>query len=84
MNESDFLAIFQTELNGELQRATELALELEKAPDNLELINGLMREFHTIKGAARAIQFEEINIRVRDSMARILFSRIHSLCNLVV
>jgi len=60
MNESDFLAIFQTELNGELQRATELALELEKAPDNLELINGLMREFHTIKGAARAIQFEEI------------------------
>ncbi len=60
MNESDFLAIFQTELDGELQRATELTLALEKAPEDNEILNGLMREFHTIKGAARAIQFDEI------------------------
>lgn len=60
MNESDFLEIFKTELNGELQRATDLTLELEKNPEDLDILNGLMREFHTIKGAARAIQFYEI------------------------
>ena len=61
----DFLAIFRTEVAEQLKRATDLALQLERATtsndDTTNLLESLMREFHTIKGAARAIQFEEIN-----------------------
>lgn len=60
MNEADLLAIFKAELNGELKRATELILKLENQVGDQAILESLMREFHTIKGAARAIQFEEI------------------------
>jgi len=60
MNEADLLEIFKTELNGELKRATELILKLENQAGDQAILESLMREFHTIKGAARAIQFEEI------------------------
>ena len=64
MTEIDFLAIFRSQVEGQLRSASDLALELERASgadENLgELLESLMREFHTIKGAARAIQFDEI------------------------
>ena len=56
----DFIAIFKNELSGHLQQVNELSLALEKDPQDATLYESLMREFHTIKGAARAIKFEEI------------------------
>ena len=64
MAEIDFLAIFRSQVEGQLRSASDLALELERAAgageELTELLESLMREFHTIKGAARAIQFDEI------------------------
>ena len=66
MAEIDFLAIFRSQVEGQLRSASDLALELEleRAAGAAEplnsLLESLMREFHTIKGAARAIQFDEI------------------------
>ncbi len=60
MDEIDFLSIFQQELDEEVRRVTDLILELEKRPEEEEILRSLMREFHTIKGAARAIQFDDI------------------------
>lgn len=56
----DFIAIFKNQLSGHLKQVNELLLELENKPDDSELIQPLMRLFHTIKGAARAVQFDEI------------------------
>ncbi|MBT7306880.1 MAG: hypothetical protein HN842_01605, partial [Gammaproteobacteria bacterium] len=64
MAEIDFLAIFRSQVEGQLRSASNLAMELERAAGagevSNELLESLMREFHTIKGAARAIQFDEI------------------------
>ena len=59
----DFTSIFQQEVAGQIQRITDLALVLEQneaTQANDEVLNGLMREFHTIKGAARAINYNDI------------------------
>jgi len=60
----DFTAIFKAQVDGQIQRITACALALEQCePDlaaNETLLQDLMREFHTIKGAARAIQYEDI------------------------
>ena len=42
------------------QKITTTALELEKAPADRSLLEDLMRSFHTLKGSARAIQFDAI------------------------
>ena len=65
MVDVNFLAIFKAEMAGHVKRATELVLELESTPPEKlakgDVLEALMREFHTIKGAARAIQFTEIS-----------------------
>ena len=65
MADIDFLAIFRTQVEGHLRCASDLALELERVTASGDgtsvLLESLMREFHNIKGAARAIQFNEIN-----------------------
>ena len=56
----DFIEIFKNEVAGHIKEVTRLCLELENDIDNQKLYESLMREFHTIKGAARAIQFDEV------------------------
>ncbi|MFT5759576.1 MAG: two-component system sensor histidine kinase and response regulator WspE [Alteromonadaceae bacterium] len=60
----DFNAIFKDEVAGQIKRITALALLLEnREPEQGKedsVLQDLMREFHTIKGAARAINNEEI------------------------
>jgi len=59
---SELIDIFREEVNSNLKEATRLVLELEQT-DTQEperaLTEALMRVFHTIKGAARAIGFEQ-------------------------
>ncbi len=56
---TDLVAIFQQEVDVNLQEATALILELEKQGYQKPLIENLMRVFHTLKGVARAVQFDQ-------------------------
>lgn len=55
----DFLDIFREEVETNLKEATRLTLALENGEPAREQTESLMRVFHTLKGAARAMQFEE-------------------------
>ena len=56
----DLIAIFKAETEEHLTKLDKGLVELEKQPDNLELLRGLNREVHTLKGAARVFGFCEI------------------------
>jgi len=51
-------ALFALEASQKCQQIERILLNLEHAPDRLELIVPLMRAAHSIKGAARAVQLE--------------------------
>lgn len=59
-NQQKYLNIFKTEADEHLQALSKGLLELEKNPGKIELIHHLMRSAHTIKGAARMLDLEEI------------------------
>ncbi len=54
------LAEFLTESREHLANAEQALLQLEKQPDNLELINTVFRAFHTIKGVAGFMNLKPI------------------------
>jgi chemotaxis protein histidine kinase CheA len=56
---SELVEIFREEVDVNLKEATRLALGLESGAPEREQTEALMRVFHTLKGAARAIGFEE-------------------------
>lgn len=56
----DLIAIFKAETEEHLTKLDNGLVALEKQPDNLELIGGLNRVVHTLKGAARVFGFFEI------------------------
>lgn len=64
MADIDFTSIFKEQAAGQIKRITALALTLEETgegerPDD-DVLKDLMREFHTLKGAARAVQYLDI------------------------
>jgi two-component system, chemotaxis family, sensor histidine kinase and response regulator WspE len=56
---SELVEIFRDEVDTNLKEATRLALALELAAPRRADTEALMRVFHTLKGAARAIGFEQ-------------------------
>jgi two-component system, chemotaxis family, sensor histidine kinase and response regulator WspE len=60
MSELNLLAIFKEEVDGHIQHAVAQTLLLEKSQQKAPILEELMRSFHTVKGASRAVQFEEI------------------------
>jgi two-component system chemotaxis sensor kinase CheA len=56
----DLIAIFKAETEDHLTKLDNGLVELEKQPDNVELVSDLNREVHTLKGAARVFGFCEI------------------------
>lgn len=56
--DSRLSALFALEASQKCQQIERILLNLEHAPDRLELIVPLMRAAHSIKGAARAVQLE--------------------------
>src|SRR4030042_5640063 len=56
----DLIAIFKAETEDHLTKLDNGLVELEKQPDNFELVSDLNREVHTLKGAARVFGFSEI------------------------
>ena len=59
-NSQELMAIFHTESEEILERIFEELLELEKKPTDIELINALYRDLHSIKGAVRMVGFNNI------------------------
>lgn len=57
---NELLAIFRTQLAGHMAQIESLALALEQDPACRKTAEGLMRTFHTIKGASRAIRLDAI------------------------
>lgn len=55
-----FLNQFKEELQEHIQNVNEVLLKLEKEPQNLELLDIIMREVHTIKGSAMIMGYEDI------------------------
>lgn len=55
----ELVDIFQEEVDANLKEATRLALALEQGEPERTDTEALMRVFHTLKGAARAIGFEQ-------------------------
>ena len=56
----EIIAIFKTETEDRLTKLDKGLVELEKKPDNMDLVKELNREAHTLKGAARVFGFSEI------------------------
>ncbi|MCK5706329.1 MAG: hybrid sensor histidine kinase/response regulator [Candidatus Aureabacteria bacterium] len=59
-DKSEFLATFRDESNEHIENLNNGLLNLEKDPENQELIEEMFREAHTLKGAARMMGFDEI------------------------
>jgi two-component system chemotaxis sensor kinase CheA len=56
----DIIAIFTAETEDRLTKLDKGLVELEKKPDDMDLVGELNREAHTLKGAARVFGFSEI------------------------
>ena len=56
----DFISIFKVETEDRLTKLDKGLVELERKPDNIDLVSELNREAHTLKGAARVYGFYEI------------------------
>ncbi len=75
----DLIAIFKAETEEHLTNLDNGLVELEKQPDNVELVRRLNREVHTLKGAARVFGFspiQDIAHRIEDIFEAIAGKRI--------
>lgn len=54
-SENELLQAFFAEMDEGLRRAEELLLQLERAPNDASLLHALFRQYHTLKGAAGAV-----------------------------
>ena len=75
----DFIAIFKAETEDHLTKLNRGLVELEKRPDNIELVKELNREAHNIKGSARAFgyyEIQEVAHRIEDIFDRVAQKRI--------
>ena len=55
----DLIEVFREEVETNLREVTRLALEFEHSPPDRAGTEALMRVFHTLKGAARAVQCDQ-------------------------
>jgi len=65
----DLIAVFKAETEEHLTNLDNGLVELERQPDNIELVRRLNREVHTLKGAARVfgfLQIQDIAHRIED------------------
>jgi two-component system chemotaxis sensor kinase CheA len=67
----DFLQLFLGEAEGRLSSLGVLLLDLEQSPDDADVIKGIFREAHTIKGSASVIGLEDVT-RVAHALEDVL------------
>lgn len=60
MEMSQYLEVFIEESKEHLQACNEHLLELEKDPENLEIVNEIFRSAHTLKGMSATMGYEDL------------------------
>ncbi|MFD1360417.1 chemotaxis protein CheW [Lentibacillus salinarum] len=60
MDTNDYLEVFLDESNEHLQSMNDHLLELEKNPEDLDIVNEIFRSAHTLKGMAGTMAFDDI------------------------
>ncbi len=60
MDMTQYLEIFVEESKENLQNMNQSLLELEKEPDNIDLLNEIFRIAHTLKGMSRTMGFNNV------------------------
>lgn len=60
MDTSAYLSMFIDESNEHLQAINDSLLELEKSPEQLELVEQIFRSAHTLKGMSATMGFEDL------------------------
>ena len=78
-DKKDFIAMFKAEAEERLTKINNGLVELEKNPKNLEWIEDLTREAHTIKGSSKVFGFTEIQDiahRIEDIFEKIAAKKI--------
>lgn len=61
MDMNQYLSMFIDESNDHLQSLNENMLELEKAPDDIGIVQVIFRSAHTLKGMAATMGFEDLS-----------------------
>lgn len=61
MDMNQYLSMFIDESNDHLQSLNENMLELEKAPDDIGIVQIIFRSAHTLKGMAATMGFEDLS-----------------------
>jgi two-component system chemotaxis sensor kinase CheA len=75
----ELVALFRAETADHLTKLDNGLVELEKRPDQTELVKSLNREIHTLKGAARVFGFKDIqNIAhgIEDAFEGVIAGRV--------
>lgn len=60
MDTNQYLEVFIDESNEHLQSCSESLLVLEQNPENIEIVNDIFRNAHTLKGMSATMGFEDI------------------------
>jgi two-component system, chemotaxis family, sensor kinase CheA len=77
-DKEDFIALFIAEAEERLTKMDSALVQLEKNPDNVELIKDLNREAHSLKGSSRAFEFlniQDIFHKVEDIFDNIIINK---------
>ena len=71
IDKSQYEELFRSELRNYLDSLNNLVVQMEKEPDNKELLNETFRIFHTIKGMAGSMEYEHL-VNVSHSIENLL------------
>ena len=66
MDVSQYLEIFIDETNGHLQTLSDSIMQLEKEPENKDVINEIFRAAHSLKGMAGTMGFKRMQRLTHD------------------
>ena len=66
MDVSQYLEIFIDETNGHLQTLSDNIMQLEKEPENKDVINEIFRAAHSLKGMAGTMGFKRMQRLTHD------------------
>jgi chemosensory pili system protein ChpA (sensor histidine kinase/response regulator) len=64
--ERELLEAFNIDANEGIERSEQILLSLEQHPDDPNLLQGLFRQFHTLKGAAGAVGLDRIASQLHE------------------
>jgi chemosensory pili system protein ChpA (sensor histidine kinase/response regulator) len=64
--ERELLEAFNIDATEGIERSEQILLSLEQRPDDKDLLHGLFRQFHTLKGAAGAVGLDRVAAQLHE------------------